>query len=99
MRKGKGRQVSDYIEMLYDEDIMVKVTACEKLVELAFSFDNLQAMLEESSILSTIIRTLNEEYPKNMDLCTNLLCFIYILAHYNDFHELLVQEQVGSTTT
>jgi hypothetical protein len=94
----KIKNLTSYIEQLYDSDMKTKVQGARKILELSISFDHLEVMLEESSILSTIIRTLKEEFQKSMELCSNLLCFIYLLAHYSQFHELLKEEQVGSTT-
>lgn len=55
-------------------------------------------MSNHDSLLQTISRILHEEFKKSTELSIYLLCIFFIYSNYNQFHNVLIQNQLGDAT-
>lgn len=95
--QGSIEEVDTYIEMLYSENMDQKLKGCVHILYLCFSSINMEEMVEHESCLPAVSRILRDEYKKSLDLSLYLLNVFYAYSHFTDFHQLLVQNQVGDS--
>ncbi len=50
------------------------------------------------SLLGVLTRTLRDEHKKNLDLTIYLLGTFVAISNYQQFHDLLLDNQIGDTT-
>ncbi len=48
--------------------------------------------------MQTISRILHEEFKKSTELSIYILCIFFIYSNYNQFHNILIQNQLGDAT-
>jgi hypothetical protein len=54
-------------------------------------------MLEHESLLPAVSRILRDDYKKSLDLSLYLLNVFYAYSHFTDFHQILIENQIGDT--
>mmetsp|Transcript_40399 Transcript_40399/g.38883 ORF Transcript_40399/g.38883 Transcript_40399/m.38883 type:complete len:103 (+) Transcript_40399:116-424(+) len=68
------------------------------LLFLCFSNENMEFMLEHETLMGTVSRTLRDEFKKSLELTLYLLNIFQAYSNFTQFHEFLVQNQIGDTT-
>lgn len=55
---------------------------------------NIIGFISEAA-LSALTRVLREEWRKNMDLTTNIVCTLFFFSTYEDFHPVIIEYKVS----
>ena len=87
-----------YIELLYDDRAEKKVDGAKNIMMLCLLPEGLEEMLTHESLLGVLTRTLRDEYKKSPDLTVFLLGTFLAISNYRQFHEILVENQIGDAT-
>jgi hypothetical protein len=62
--KANIENVDDYMELLYDDDMKVKVKGTAMILDLAKDAGNLEALIQNESLMGALSRVLKEDYKK-----------------------------------
>ena len=65
---------------------------------LCFSNENMEFMIDHETLLGTVSRTLRDDFKKSLELTLYLLNVFQAYSNYTQFHEFLLQNQIGDTT-
>ena len=60
------------------------------LLFLCFSNENMEFMLEHETLMSTVSRTLRDEFKKSLELTLYLLNIFQAYSNFTQFHEFLL---------
>lgn len=100
------QMLEEYLDKLYDDDIIQKVQGTRAISILADDPYNIEPLLNNESLLkykyilyinSAVARTLKEEYMKNMDLTTNIVTTFRSFSHYSETHPILNTYRIYDT--
>ena len=87
-----------YIELLYDDHTDQRIIGARNIMMLCLLPEGLEAMFNHESLMGVLSRTLKEEHKKNIELTTYLLGTFFAISNYSQFHEILLENQIGDTT-
>src|SRR5207244_2795706 len=90
-------QVEEYMDLLYEHDYEKKVLGVRNMLFLLKNPENIFHLQKAEDLLSNLSRTLKEEYKKNMELSIHILAFFYTYSCYEDFQNVLLSNEIGST--
>lgn len=96
--KANIENVDDYMELLYDDDMKVKVKGTAMILDLAKDAGNLEALIQNESLMGALSRVLKEDYKKSMDLTTNLMYIFFSFSNFTQMHGALTNYRVGAET-
>ena len=72
-------ELDDYAVMLY-EDVPEKIRATGLILQVAFSPDNLEGIVQNEAMIGALSRELREEGMKNMELGSNIVHIYFFLS-------------------
>jgi len=90
--------LDDYLEKLYDEDIVNKVTGTAMILALAKNAGNLEDLIENEALMGALSRTLKDDSKRSMELVCNIMQIFFSFSHFSQFHQVLLGFQVGNNT-
>lgn len=88
-------QLEQYLEQLYEDDIVLKIEAAKKILFVAQRGEHIAYVANNGTLLGALARTVRDEYRKSVDLTLALMQIWYCLAHYKVFHQHIVSARVG----
>lgn len=90
--------LDDYLEKFYEDNTVSKVEAAKTVLYLCFSNQNMEYLLQHETAFGTISRTLRDDYKKSLEMTLYLLNVFQAYSNFTDFHDYLIQNQIGDTT-
>ena len=96
--KANIENVDEYMELLYDDDMKIKVKGTAMIMDLARDAGNLEALIQNESLMGALSRVLKEDYKKSMDLTTNLMYIFFSFSNFTQMHGALTNYRVGAET-
>jgi hypothetical protein len=95
-------QLEDYIELLYEgsdkDDMGQKIKGTAMIVRLCTNVENLEALIQDHTLMGALTRVLQEEYKKSVELCYNILRCFLSFSNFAEMHHILSNYKVGSLT-
>lgn len=88
-------RLDDYVERMYD-GTEAATAATALVLELARVPEQLEALIENETLVGLLVRLLREEGRKSQDLALNCLYVLYAFSSFAQFHPFLVNAGVGS---
>ncbi|KAL3149688.1 Adenylyl-sulfate kinase (APS kinase) [Trebouxia sp. C0009 RCD-2024] len=95
-RKALPRIISQ--ENLYEEDVKDKARAANCIATLFRQAQHLEPLLSHATLLPTLARVLRDDGKRSVDLCMGIQSVWLVLSNFSQFHQLLVENQVGVLT-
>lgn len=83
-----------YMDLLYENEIEKKVKGTMMLMHLSRNVDNLESMIGNGPLLSSLARVLTEDGKKSMELCINILYIFYSFSHFSQFHHIITSSPI-----
>lgn len=93
-----ARNVDDYIEELYEEQMDRKVRGARKLLRICTEVPVLDEMAEHSTLLGVLSRELRENAKRSYELAVAITGIFLIFANFSRFHSALSKHQCGEVT-
>lgn len=90
--------IGEYMELLYDENMEEKVNGTNAILQLAKVHENMEDLLRNDPLMSSLSRVLKEDYKKNMDLVLNITSIFFYFSRFSQMHDVLADKGVGSIT-
>ncbi|KAL0039405.1 hypothetical protein WJX79_006988 [Trebouxia sp. C0005] len=87
-----------YIENLYEADVKDKARAANCIASLFRQAQHLEPLLSHATLLPTLARVLRDDGKRSVDLCVGIQSMWLVLSNFSQFHQLLVENQVGVLT-
>jgi hypothetical protein len=91
-------KIDDYMEKLYDDDMKEKVKGTAMILELAKHAGNLEALIQNESLMGALSRVLKEDYKRSMDLVVNLMYIFFSFSNFSQLHGALLTNRIGNET-
>ncbi|KAJ7543323.1 hypothetical protein O6H91_09G033000 [Diphasiastrum complanatum] len=91
------QELESCVANLY-ETISSKVTATRMILESAKRIDCLAHLAYHASAMCALARVLREEGHKSFDLRLNIISVIFITSFFQNFHKILLEQNIGRTT-
>lgn len=85
-------------ENLYEEDMKVKAQAAGSIATLFKQAQHLEPLLSHATLLPTLARVLRDDGKRSVDLCIAIQSVWLVLSNFSQFHQLLIENQVGVQT-
>ena len=85
-------------ENLYEEDVKDKARAANCIATLFRQAQHLEPLLSHATLLPTLARVLRDDGKRSVDLCVGIQSVWLVLSNFSQFHQLLVENQVGVLT-
>ncbi|KAG1668473.1 hypothetical protein FOA52_005246 [Chlamydomonas sp. UWO 241] len=92
------KDLEDYIEELYEEDMPKKVRATGMIAQLFRKTENFELLLQHNTLVQMLSRIMREEMKKSIDLCINVVSVFFSISNFSQFHGLIMDNQVGALT-
>lgn len=89
-------ELDEYSEMLYEDDLTIKIRGSALLLQLARNPDNLDELFQNESILNLLARVLKEDWKKSVELATNIIYTFFCFSSFSQFHPLIAHYKVGA---
>lgn len=83
-------ELDDYLSNFFEENAEMRISAAKKILLLTMDIKNIDTLLEHESMFGTLSRVLFDDYKKNTELTTYLLCIFFIYSKYQQFHDIIV---------
>jgi Kinesin-associated protein (KAP) len=95
-------RLEEYIELLYEgkdkDDVAQKVGGTGKILALCAQVGNLEALVQDQTLMGALTRVLNEEFRKSVALCYNIMRCFLAFSNFVEMHSILATYRVGSVT-
>lgn len=93
-------RIDEYIEMMYEteEKYTSKNKGTAKIVQLCSHVSNLEALIQNQSLMQLLSRLLDTEYKKSLEMSYNIVRVFLAFSNFFEMHSLLAQYKVGSMT-
>ncbi|WKY00350.1 hypothetical protein Q1695_014866 [Nippostrongylus brasiliensis] len=88
-------QVDSYIELFY-EDAAEKNRGALLILELTKTTANLEALIENETLIGALARVFREDWKRNFDLATTIVRIFVQFSYYNQFQPTLLHHKVGA---
>ncbi len=85
-------------ENLYEDDVKDKARAANCIASLFRQAQHLEPLLSHATLLPTLARVLRDDGKRSVDLCVGIQSVWLVLSNFSQFHQLLVENQVGVLT-
>jgi len=85
-------------ENLYEDDVKDKARAAICIASLFRQAQHLEPLLSHATLLPTLARVLRDDGKRSVDLCVGIQSVWLVLSNFSQFHQLLVENQVGVLT-
>ncbi|KAI3384101.1 hypothetical protein SNEBB_006454 [Seison nebaliae] len=92
------RDIEIYTDMIYEEDVKLRIQGTQLLLQLARNPDNLDDLCSSESLLNMLSRVLKEEKTKNIEIATNVTYVFFCFSSFSLFHNILKAYKIGATT-
>ena len=86
-----------YLECMYDS-VLEKVEATGKIAELAGRTEDLETLIMHEPLIGALARVLREDGKKSIELATNILTVFFAISNFSQFHQVVLQNQIGDMT-
>lgn len=90
--------VDDYADELYEENMEAKALGAQRLLRLCTEARHLESISEHSTLLGVLSRELRENAKRSHELAVAITGIFLCLAHFSQFHEVLVRNQCSDVT-
>ncbi len=97
-QKQQGNIVHVLQENLYEDDVKDKARAANCIASLFRQAQHLEPLLSHATLLPTLARVLRDDGKRSVDLCVGIQSVWLVLSNFSQFHQLLVENQVGVLT-
>ncbi|KAG5175345.1 kinesin-associated protein [Tribonema minus] len=95
-------RLEEYIELLYEgkdkDDMIQKTRGTANILALCSHVGNLEALVQDQTLMGALTRVLNEEYKKSVALCYNIMRAFLAFSNFVEMHPILANYRVGSIT-
>jgi hypothetical protein len=98
LEKASMDDIDTYNEMLYEEDMDVKIRGTGMLLQLVQDPVNLDYFIESETLVGALSRVLQEDSKKSTELVTNILEIFFCFSSFTQLHQILLQNKIGYTT-
>ena len=85
-------------ENLYEDDVKDKAKAASCIATLFKQAQHLEPLLSHATLLPTLARVLRDDGKRSVELCIAIQSVWLVLSNFSQFHQLLVDNQVGVST-
>ena len=85
-------------ENLYEENVKDKARAANCIASLFRQAQHLEPLLSHATLLPTLARVLRDDGKRSVDLCMGIQSVWLVLSNFSQFHQLLIENQVGVLT-
>lgn len=85
-------------ENLYEDDLKDKAKAASCIANLFKQAQHLEPLLSHATLLPTLARVLRDDGKRSMELCIAIQSVWLVLSNFSQFHQLLIENQVGVLT-
>ena len=85
-------------ENLYEDDVKDKARAANCIATLFRQAQHLEPLLSHATLLPTLARVLRDDGKRSVELCVGIQSVWLVLSNFSQFHQLLVENQVGVLT-
>ena len=83
---------------MYEEDVKDKARAANCIATLFRQAQHLEPLLSHATLLPTLARVLRDDGKRSVDLCMGIQSIWLVLSNFSQFHQLLIENQVGVLT-
>ena len=94
----KAQSVLWLQENLYEDDVKDKARAANCIATLFRQAQHLEPLLSHATLLPTLARVLRDDGKRSVDLCIGIQSVWLVLSNFSQFHQLLIENQVGVLT-
>jgi len=92
------RNVDDYIDELYEDEMEMKVQGARKLLRVCTEVPVLEQLADHSTLLGVLSRELRENAKRSYELAVAITGIFLIFANFSCFHAALSKYQCGEVT-
>ena len=85
-------------ENLYEDDVKDKAKAASCIATLFKQAQHLEPLLSHATLLPTLARVLRDDGKRSVELCIAIQSVWLVLSNFSQFHQLLIDNQVGVLT-
>ena len=100
--------IDDYLDMLYQvggnsdaakaDSLRIQVRGTGMILKLCRDIMNLEALIQNSTVMGALTRVLTEEFKKSTELTFNILRIFLSFSNFMEMHGLLANYRVGMLT-
>jgi len=100
--------IDDYLDMLYQvggnseaakaDSLRIQVRGTGMILKLCRDVMNLEALIQNSTVMGALTRVLAEEFKKSTELTFNILRIFLSFSNFMEMHGLLANYRVGMLT-
>ncbi|POM70749.1 Kinesin-associated protein [Phytophthora palmivora] len=94
----KADELDIYMEKLYDDDVESKLDGAKMILQLAEFAGNIEALVQNESLMSLLSRVLNDDYKKNYDFSLTMMRIFWCFSNFLQLHSILGNYRIGAIT-
>ncbi|KUF92298.1 polyamine oxidase 4 [Phytophthora nicotianae] len=94
----KADELDAYMEKLYDDDVESKLEGAKMILQLAEYAGNIEALVQNESLMSLLSRVLNDDYKKSYDFSLTMIRIFWCFSNFLQLHALLANYRIGAIT-
>ncbi|OWZ19116.1 Kinesin [Phytophthora megakarya] len=94
----KADELDAYMEKLYDDDVESKLDGAKMILQLAEFAGNIEALVQNESLMSLLSRVLNDDYKKNYDFSLCMTRIFWCFSNFLQLHPILANYRIGAIT-
>ncbi|KAG6611436.1 Kinesin-associated protein [Phytophthora cinnamomi] len=94
----KADELDAYMEKLYDDDVESKLDGAKMILQLAEFAGNIEALVQNESLMSLLSRVLNDDYKKSYDFSLTMMRIFWCFSNFLQLHPILGNYRIGAIT-
>ncbi|KAE9359169.1 Kinesin-associated protein 3 [Phytophthora fragariae] len=94
----KADELDAYMEKLYDDDVESKLDGAKMILQLAEFAGNIEALVQNESLMSLLSRVLNDDYKKSYDFSLTMMRIFWCFSNFLQLHPTLGNYRIGAIT-
>ncbi|KAH7476436.1 Kinesin-associated protein 3 [Phytophthora ramorum] len=94
----KADELDAYMEKLYDDDVESKLDGAKMILQLAEFAGNIEALVQNESLMSLLSRVLNDDYKKSYDFSLTMMRIFWCFSNFLQLHPVLGNYRIGAIT-
>lgn len=96
--QAKADELDAYMEKLYDDDVESKLEGAKMILQLAEFAGNIEALVQNESLMSLLSRVLNDDYKKSYDFSLTMMRIFWCFSNFLQLHPMLANYRIGAIT-
>lgn len=94
----RADELDAYMERLYDEDVESKLEGANMILQLAEYAGNIEALVQNESLMCLLSRVLNDDYKKSYDFTLAIMRIFWCFSNFLQLHPVLANYRIGAVT-